>query len=205
MADKSPATQSTQPAHKERAQTPEPAATVPAPTATALVVPVPAAEPVVGHHRRVLDHTAVWGVPAHVTVLYPFVPPEQLTENTVEIVRGLVGGIEAFDCVFARISWFDQDAVWLAPEPAEPFRELTDAVWRRFPDHPPYLGRFADVVPHLTFGSAARADLAALRHAEEQVRERLPVRARIDRVLLLAGADAPDAWHPVAEFPLATP
>lgn len=175
---------------------------MPEPTATALVVPVPEAEPVVGAYRRELDHSAAWGVPAHVTVLYPFVAPAERTDAVVAAVRECVRTVTAFDCVFAQVRWFDENAVWLAPEPAEPFRALTEAVWRRFPEHPPYEGEFADVVPHLTVGSTRRGDVARLRSAAERVRGRLPVRARIDRVLLLAGTDAPDSWHPVTEFRL---
>lgn len=172
------------------------------PTETALVVPIPEAEPVIGDLRRVLDHSAVWGVPAHVTVLYPFLPPVQVTEEVIEAVRGCVRELPAFDCVFTRVRWFDEHAVWLAPDPAEPFRALTDAVWRRFPDHPPYRGEFDEVVPHLTIGSTRLGDLDSLRRAGADVERRLPVHARIDRVLLLAGTDAPGSWRPVTEFAL---
>jgi hypothetical protein len=53
-----------------------------APTESALVVVVPEAEAAVNAHRRRLDPAAAWGVPAHVTVLYPFAPPHTLTEST---------------------------------------------------------------------------------------------------------------------------
>ena len=89
-------------------------------TETAIVVPVPAAEPVVGHHRRVLDHSAVWGVPAQVTVLYPFLPPDLVTDDTIEDVRGCLATVEAFDCTFSAVRWFREDVVWLAPEPDAP-------------------------------------------------------------------------------------
>ena len=45
------------------------------PTETAVLALVPEVEPVVGEHRRRLDPTTAAGVPAHVTVIYPFVPP----------------------------------------------------------------------------------------------------------------------------------
>jgi hypothetical protein len=41
---------------------------------SALLLPVPAAESVVGPHRARRDASARDGVPAHVTVLYPFLP-----------------------------------------------------------------------------------------------------------------------------------
>jgi hypothetical protein len=44
-----------------------------------ILVPVPEAEPVVGQLRARLDRAASRGIPAHVTVLYPFVPPGQIT------------------------------------------------------------------------------------------------------------------------------
>jgi 2'-5' RNA ligase len=171
-------------------------------TETALIVPVPESEPVVGGYRRVLDHSAVWGVPAHVTVLYPFLPPERVTDEVIEAVRGCVRGVAAFGCVFSEVRWFGEEAVWLAPDPDEPFRALTEAVWRRFPDCPPYGGEFDEVVPHLTIGSTRLGDRDGLRRAEAEVVARLPVRARVDRVLLLAGTDAPDSWRPVTEFAL---
>jgi hypothetical protein len=39
---------------------------------TALIVAVTAADPLVTVHRQRFDVTAGWGVPAHLTVLYPF-------------------------------------------------------------------------------------------------------------------------------------
>ena len=44
-------------------------------TESAVLVPIPAAERVVSTHRSRLDGAAALGVPAHVTVLFPFVPP----------------------------------------------------------------------------------------------------------------------------------
>ena len=41
---------------------------------SAVLVPVPEAERAVSRHRARLDGAAARGVPAHVTVLYPFVP-----------------------------------------------------------------------------------------------------------------------------------
>ena len=52
-------------------------------TETAVVVPVPAAEPVVAGHRRRLDVAASWGVGAHVSVLYPFAPPSVVDDALI--------------------------------------------------------------------------------------------------------------------------
>ena len=60
-----------------------PAQDAPAPTETAVIAAVPKAEPVVSEHRQQLDVAAGWGVPAHVTVLYPFVAPEALSDTLI--------------------------------------------------------------------------------------------------------------------------
>ncbi len=70
----------------------------PSPTQTAVIVPVPAAESLVGQYRRELDPADKWGVPAHVTVLYPFVEPTAANESVVAtlasaLIHRLVGAL----------------------------------------------------------------------------------------------------------------
>lgn len=165
------------------------------PTTTALLVTVPAAEAVVADLRAKLDHSAPWGVPAHVSALVPFVPPERLSDDVLARVGACAAAIPAFSCTFASVRWFGEDVVWLAPEQVDPFRALTDLLVREFPDP----------VPHLTVASTLAADRAELPGAAATVEARLPVTAWIDRLHLFAGVDAPGGWHPVADFPLAQP
>jgi 2'-5' RNA ligase len=172
------------------------------PTETAVIVPFPDLEPLVGPYRRRMDRAARWGVPAHVTVLYPFVPPPVRPE-TVDLLTAALADATAFECTFARFRWFGEDVVWLAPEPAGPFRAMTAAVWRAFPDHPPYGGQFDEGIPHLTIGHDH--DVAAMRAAEADLTPRLPLHGTVDRVWVMAGTDAPDSWRTVAEVNLPGP
>jgi 2'-5' RNA ligase len=174
----------------------------PAPTQTAVIAAVPAVEPLVGRHRRTLDVAAAWGVPAHVTVLYPFVDPAAVDEYLVATLAAAVRSVAAFDCRFARTAWFGDDVVYLEPEPAQPFRDLTAAVWAAFPQHPPYGGAYEDVVPHLTVGERRLADVAALQAAERDVQQGLPAATRIEEVLLIAGTAAPASWRVLHRLPL---
>jgi hypothetical protein len=100
---------------------------------SAVLVPVPEAERAVGGHRHRLDRAAARGVPAHVTVLYPFVPPSAITATVIAGLAGAVGSVSAFECEFAATAWFGEEVVWLAPRPDEPFRALTRAVSAAFP------------------------------------------------------------------------
>ena len=92
-----------------------PSQNAPAPTETAVIAAVPAAEPVVGGHRQQLDGAAGWGVPAHVTVLGPFVAPEAINDDLITTLAAVVSSVSAFDCCFVRTRWFGVDVLWLHP------------------------------------------------------------------------------------------
>jgi 2'-5' RNA ligase len=105
---------------------------------TALIVPV-----------RELDayYEGEPGVPAHITVLFPFADAAEVDE---EAVAQVLAPFAAFRFTLAGRERFENGVRWLRPEPPEPFRRLTRAVWRRWPEHPPYEGAHDDVIPHLT-------------------------------------------------------
>jgi 2'-5' RNA ligase len=174
----------------------------PPPTRTAVIVPVPAVDSLVEEHRRHLDVAASWGVPAHVSVLYPFVEPAQVDDDLVATLAAVLGPVSAFDCRFTRTRWFGKDVLWLDPEPAQPFRDLTAAVWETFPHHPPYGGAHDDVVPHLTIGERRQDSLSAVQAAEQAVQSGLPLSTHIEGVLLIAGTQARNSWRVLHEFRL---
>jgi 2'-5' RNA ligase len=170
------------------------------PTQTALIVPVPEAEPVVGPLRESLDPSAAWGVPAHVTVLYPFLAPDAIDDEVLAALTATIGATARFDLAFARVDWFGELVLWLAPEPDQPLRELTNAVWQRFPQAPPYGGAHADVIPHLTVGDHAPPE--ALRAAAQTVSAQLPVSTTVEVVRLIAGTPGEYPWRAIQDFAL---
>jgi 2'-5' RNA ligase len=172
------------------------------PTQTAVIVPVPAAEPVVDEHRQLLDRAAGWGVPAHVTVLYPFLPPAAVDDAALAALSAAVATVEAFDCTFARSDWFGSEVLWLAPDPSEPLRQLTLAVWAAFPHHAPYGGVHETIEPHLTVAERALGESGSLSAVEKVVQRGLPFRQRVDHVLLIAGSARPRSWRTVHRLPL---
>ena len=176
-----------------------------APDESALLVPVPAAEAAVAGHRARLDLSAREGVPAHVTVLYPFLPLDELTDGVLESVRVLIAGVEAFDFTLDRVEWFGRDVVWLGPRDPAPFRSLTEKAFAAFPSCPPYGGQYDNVVPHLTVGDLGGED--ALRQAAAEVSDHLPIATRATEVILMTGpgrdpAARPSRWRTKATFRL---
>lgn len=171
------------------------------PTAqSGLVVVVPEAESAVGRHRQSLDVNARLGVPAHVTVLFPFVPPSQIDAVVHARLELLFARTSPFDYRFARTAWFNDDVLWLAPDDPSPFRDLTETVYESFPDHPPFEGLFDAVVPHLTVGHGA--DASVLRAAESVVVQQLPITGRATEVTLLTQRVGGGTWTTRARFAL---
>jgi 2'-5' RNA ligase len=127
------------------------------------------------------------GLPPHVTLLVP-------APDDVERITETLEPFAAFDVAFPRLDRFP-GTLWLAPEPAEPFRELVAAFGRAFPGHPPYGGRYRNVVPHLTVAQAELDEAAA------DLEPWLPLQSRADCVQL-AEQVQDDHWREIATFEL---
>ncbi|MEJ3653847.1 2'-5' RNA ligase family protein [Actinomycetes bacterium KLBMP 9759] len=163
-----------------------------------LVVLVPAAEPLVGALRAELDPHAAWGVPAHVTVLVPFLDPAAIDDSVLAALREVAATVPAAEVAFDRVEWFGDDVVWLAPEPSAPFDALTAATSERFGLLP--YGGAHEPVPHLTV--ALDGPLARLRAAADELAAGLPVRSAVTELALITGRREPESWTTVATFPL---
>jgi 2'-5' RNA ligase len=164
---------------------------------SAVIIPVPEVEPVVSGWRARFDTAAALGVPAHVTVVYPFLPVAALTEPVVDQLRAIVEGRPAFGMQFSRCDRFP-GVLFLAPEPDEPFRRLTADLVHHWPEAPPYGGEFADPVPHLTVAHLATP--TELNEAERDLTARLPITATVEAAWLIAFDG--ELWRRRADLPL---
>jgi biotin-[acetyl-CoA-carboxylase] ligase BirA-like protein len=152
------------------------------PGTTALVVAVAEAEALVGGWRREHTPSGADGVPAHVTLLFPFVPASRLSSDGEETVRRVVTAAPRFEFALDAVARFAQ-VLYLHPCPPEPFAALTEALVACFPDYPPYGGAVDTVVPHLT---VAEGDPGALfDRLSSLIEPQLPIRAVANDVQLL--------------------
>ena len=167
------------------------------PFETGLIVVVPEATACVGPVRDAFDPYARIGVPPHITVLYPFVRPELMSDAVVDAVADVAGRLASFDFELIHLAEFDDEVFYLAPDPAEPFAAITQALWDRFPDHPPFGGRFETVVPHL---SVAGVPFGATRGTVESLLgTELPIAARARGVTIMIEDE--DGWTVGPELP----
>jgi 2'-5' RNA ligase len=153
-----------------------------------LIIVVPEAEPSVAELRLAHDSSAALGVPAHVTILFPFAPPESVDEDAL---ADLLAMHSRFAFELASVEHFGEDVTYLAPAPAEPFAELTRAVTARWPSYPPYAGAHDEVTPHLTVGEC-RLDFDPP----------LPIACFAADVVLLEEEEPAGRWRLRRRFPL---
>ena len=173
---------------------------VPSATQSALVVPVPEAEPVVEPWRASLDPAAELGVPAHVTVLYPFVDPAQPLDPVIRRLRTLLVTFHQFRFRLNRVRWFADTTLWLAPEPSSGFRALTEVVGNAWPSLLPYGGAHDEVIPHLTIGDGAPFE--DLMRAATRVVPYLPIMCVATQVWLMTGGSSAGSWRVERRFAL---
>ena len=133
-------------------------------------------------------------MPAHVTLIYPFLADVQLGGDVIAALREVLATFSPFDVRFEAFARFDADppVLYLEPDPAQPFLDLTAAIAARFPDHPPFGGIHDRITPHLTV--AETADASAMRAAEESVARHLPLAADAVSVHIMEHHPA-DGWR----------
>jgi 2'-5' RNA ligase len=96
---------------------------------SALLVLVPEAEALVKSFRDRYDPSAAAGMPAHITLLYPFKLPSELDDEVLADLRRCFARFAPIRYALASIRRFPVEVLYLAPEPDEPFRRLTLAIW----------------------------------------------------------------------------
>jgi 2'-5' RNA ligase len=162
-----------------------------------LIVPVQSVERVLAEFLGRPAQHATTGIPAHITALFPFAPADAVDTALEAAVGEVVAGFAPFQFRLVDVGTFPK-VLYLAPEPAEPFRELTHALWSRWPQFPPYGGVYDDVIPHLTVATGRQPP-----DFIERLQHLLPLEARATEVWLLT-QEPTSRWALHRRFPLGT-
>ncbi len=140
---------------------------------------------------------------AHVTILYPFIDSSRLGSLEIETVASIVAAQPSIAVEFARVRrWpaaeLGHGVVWLQPDPGEPFRALTRAIWAAFPEAPPYGSPDIDLEPHLTIASD---DPTHFDGVEPAAAHHVPFRRLVTAATLIV--EGPQGrWRTEHRFPL---
>jgi 2'-5' RNA ligase len=151
---------------------------------SAVFLPVPEAETAVGRWRELFDPMAGAGVPAHITLVVPWLAPEAITDTDLHRLGEVLGKTLPFDYELAEEGWFGPGVLWLGPRPVEPFLEVIEAVAEEFAT-PPWGGEYRHVVPHLTVAHTIEGH--QLERVAERVARDLPIRCRAREATIMVG------------------
>lgn len=162
------------------------------PNETAIVLLIPEVGPNIESIRMAHDPSAALDVPAHMTLLYPWVAaPAQAAD--LERLSAVVATFAPYQLAFRSLGAFER-TLYLAPDDRGETAQLARAIFEAFPDHPPYGGAVREFIPHLTVADNI-ADLDALRReCEPTLVGALPIETTVRAVTVLA-SDADGQWH----------
>ena len=170
---------------------------------SALLIEVPESEPLVRTYREVHDPVATLGIPAHITILYPFRDPSRIDETLIADLQFLFSQHVSFPFRLIKIQNFSA-TLWLAPDPSEPFKILTENLISHYPDAQPYGGSYDDIIPHLTVADRKSAEeLVQITTTFRNVASKLlPIESFANKVTLMTRQRG--LWKESASFVLGT-
>jgi hypothetical protein len=150
---------------------------------TGLVIPVPGADALLGSVGARYPGTVRAGLPAHVSLLYPFVVVAELDERVTTALHELF--VEQVSIPVDFVECYRRGGfVALRPDPSDGLTELLSKTHRRWPDVVPYAGVYRDLEPHLTVAMGCSEQMAM--RIEQEVTAELPICAELREAWLLA-------------------
>ncbi len=138
------------------------------------------------------------GISAHITVLYPFIPPYRITSATIKAIAGVIEPVEPFS-VSAPAMGHHETTTFLNVEPSLGVTELTARIFDRWPEHPPYGLANQDIPPHITLADEMLPDELA-----ETVDPHLPIAIELHELVLMTRRWS-GQWKVRERFPLRLP
>jgi 2'-5' RNA ligase len=130
-------------------------------------------------------------VPAHITVLFPFVPLAQL-DAAAETLCDLCADVQPFDLTLDGYGHFPT-VVYLKPADPAPIKALFQRIHAMYPEYPPYRGAFGndDITPHMTVGEFP----SEIDRAKANFPPYEPITFRVNRLHLICGVEhEPIPW-----------
>ena len=152
---------------------------------SSLLIPVREADSVIGRWRYEHDPLAKAGVPAHITLIVPWVAPALITDSMLADLDLALGDVKVFEFELTHVDWFARRVLWAAPEPVGPFLDLIGRLSERY-GTPPWAGQFEEVIPHLDDRGCRRR----FRARERRSRRRGPAAVALprDEVWVMVGS-----------------
>jgi 2'-5' RNA ligase len=145
--------------------------------------------------ERIVEH-----IPLSLTLLYPFVPAGELRDEHLETLRAFFAARPPLEFDLVRIAEFPGLVSYAVPEPEDELRSTMRALWKLFPEYPPYGEPGGDPPPHATLAQLGDDPDAVRQAVRRRVEPLLPVHFIVREASLLE-AHEPDRFRLREAFP----
>jgi hypothetical protein len=150
-------------------------------------------------HDELYPERVAENIPLSITLLYPFAPREELTDDELRTLRQFFVSRQSLSFDIARVEQWKggSRAVYGVPEPEEALRSTMRALWELFPQYPPY-GGVDDPPPHASLTLVG--DDETLADVEERLEGILPAHFEVREAVLMEEHE-PEVWRLRETFP----
>ncbi len=165
-----------------------------------ILIPIPSADPVIGEWRKKYDHVALHGIPAHITLLFPFKESSQITQEIIKKLEGIFLKVKQFPFTLDRINTFP-NVIFLDPNPRDEFIKLIEAIVHIFPENSPYEGKYSSINPHATIAQISDIEKtdSLKKQIEEDISINFPIQCLAKEAWLMI-EDEKGEWHIQSKF-----
>jgi hypothetical protein len=141
-------------------------------------------------HRLTLAHRELYPeripeqIPFSITLHFPWLPADAITEADVERLRTFFAGRAPLEFELTRVTEFPGLVAYAVPEPEDELRRTMRALWAMYPQCPPYGREGFDPPPHATLTRYESPENATFEQARQRVEPLLPVRCVVTEAIL---------------------
>ena len=136
-------------------------------------------------HRELYPERIPEQIPLSLTLLYPWIPCDALTDADVDGLRSFFATRRPLEFALTRVTEFPGLGAYAVPEPDEDLRATMRVLWARYPEYPPYGRPGSDPPPHATLGRLTGDHAITLEAAKARVEPLLPVRCDVREATLM--------------------
>jgi hypothetical protein len=136
-------------------------------------------------HRELYPERVEEHIPFSLTLLYPWLPPAEISEDDLERVRVYFASRPRLEFDLVRVTEFPGEVAYAEPQPDEELRQTMRGLWALYPQWPPYRRRGFDPPPHATLARYAGPGDVSFEQARARVEPLLPVHCVVAEATLM--------------------
>jgi hypothetical protein len=151
-------------------------------------------------HRELYPERIPEQIPLSLTLLYPWVPAEEVGEADLVKVRTFFAGRPVLEFDLTSLAEFPGAVVYAVPEPDDELRATMRGLWSLYPEYPPYREPGGDPPPHCTLGRLEGDHAITFEQVAARVEPLLPVSCVVEEATLMEELE-PDRCRVRETFP----